>query len=90
MNMSNTPDFVLQIQEVERNLNAKWQTVQESWRDQVAESYKTGVMEPYAKNFNQYISGEGISGYGVAELLQQMNKHLQEMSSLTGYTEEVM
>lgn len=88
--MSNTPDFVLQIQEVEHSLSTKWQEVQTGWRDQVAERYKTGVMEPYSKNFNQYISGEGISGYGVAEMLQQIQKHLQEMASLTGYAEDVL
>lgn len=88
--MSNTPDFVHQIQEEERKLNAKWQETQQGWQDQVAERFKTNHIEPYSQRFNQYISGEGICGCGVAELMQQMQKHLQEMSSLTGYTEEVM
>lgn len=80
----NTPDFVFQIQEAERQLKAEWQVVQENWRDQVAERYRTGIMEPYSKNFQQYLTGEGLKGYGVADLMQQMEKHLQEMSSLTG------
>ena len=43
--MSNIPDFVLQIQEVERNLQARWQVVQEDWRDSAAESFKEDVMD---------------------------------------------
>lgn len=88
--MSNTPDFVLQIQEVEQGLNAKWQEAQQVWRDNVAERFRTTIMEPYTKNFNKYLTGEGINGCGVADLMQKMSMHLQEMSSLTGYTEEVM
>lgn len=88
--MSNIPDFVLQVQEVERKLNAQWQETQRDWKDQVAERFKTNILEPYTQNFHQYISGDGISGYGVAELLQKMQQHLQEMSSLTGYSETVM
>lgn len=87
--MSNIPDFVLQIQEVERNLKAEWQLVQQDWRDQVAERFNSGIMEPYSRNFQQYITGEGIKGYGVDELMQQMDKHLQEMASLTGISEDV-
>ena len=87
--MSNIPDFVFQIQEVERNLNTKWQETQENWRDQTAESFQNGVMEPYSKNFRQYLTGEGLNGYGITDLMQQMDRHLQEMSSLTGYTEDV-
>lgn len=82
--MSNIPDFVLQIQEVERNLKAQWQLVQEDWRDSAAESFKNDIMEPYTRNFQQYITGEGIKGYGVDKLVQQMDKHLQDMERLTG------
>ncbi len=87
--MSNIPDFVLQIQEVERNLKAEWQLVQEDWRDQVAERFNSGIMEPYSLNFQKYITGEGIKGYGVDQLMQQMDKHLQEMARLTGISEDV-
>lgn len=82
--MSNIPDFVLQIQEVERNLKAQWQVVQEEWRDSAAESFNNNIMEPYTRNFQQYITGEGIKGYGVDQLVQQMDKHLQDMERLTG------
>lgn len=87
--MSNIPDFVLQIQEIERNLKAEWKLVQEDWRDEVAERFDSNVMKPYCKNFEQYITGDGISGYGVNDLMNQMDKHLQDMTALTGISEDV-
>lgn len=81
--MSNIPDFALQVQEIEGNLKAEWQSVQEGWQDSVAEGFNMGVMEPYMRNFRQYLTGEGISGYGLVQLLQQMENHLQDMASLT-------
>ena len=82
--MSHRQDFVSQIKEVESSLKAQWHSTQKGWQDSIAERFHRGIMEPYSKNFQQYITGEGIQGYGVAELMQQMEKHLQEMSSLTG------
>lgn len=81
--MSSIPDFVHQVQEVEQKLQAEWQSVQAGWQDSVAERFNEGVMIPYMKNFRQYITGEGISGYGLEQLLQQMERHLQDMASLT-------
>lgn len=81
--MSNIPDFVSQVQDVERKLKAEWQSVQEGWQDSVAEKFNEGVMVPYSKNFQQYITGEDITGYGLEQLLQQMERHLQDMASLT-------
>lgn len=80
--MINTPDFVRQVQEVEQKLRTEWQSVREGWQDSVAEGFNEGAMEPYSKNFQQYITGEGISGYGLERLLQQMECHLQDMASL--------
>jgi len=80
--MSNTPDFVRQVQDVEQKLKTEWQSVQEGWQDRVAEGFNEGTMVPYFKNFQQYITGEGISGYGLTLLLQQMDRHLQDMASL--------
>lgn len=80
--MSNTPDFIHQVQEVEQKLKTEWQSVQDGWQDNVAERFNEGVMIPYLRNFQQYLSGEGTSGYGLEQLLQQMDRHLQEMSSL--------
>ena len=81
--MSNTPDFVHQVQDVEQKLRIEWQSVLEGWQDIVAEDFGSGVMEPYMRNFRQYLSGEGISGYGLDPLLLQMEMHLQDMTSLT-------
>lgn len=87
--MGNIPDFVLNIQETERNLKAQWQLVQEDWRDSAAESFRGGIFDPYCLNFQQYITGEGIKGLGVDQLMQQMDKHMQEMAKLTGISEDV-
>lgn len=80
--MSGITDFVLQVRDTERALAAEWQTVQQGWQDGVAEGFNNGVMIPYMRNFQQYLSGEGLSGYGLEQLLQQMDKHQQEMKSL--------
>lgn len=77
------PDFVHQVQDVEQRLKSEWQTVQQDWQDSVAEGFDNGVMVPYMKNFHQYVTGEGISGFGLERLLQQMDTHLQQMDSLT-------
>ena len=87
--MSNIPDFVLQIQETERNLKAQWQVVQDDWRDAAAKSFNDGIVEPYCQNFHRYITGEGITGCGVDRLMQQMDKHLKDMARLTGISENV-
>lgn len=81
--MSNTPDFMFQVQEVERDLKAEWLSAHKGWQDSVAEGFNSGVMEPYLRNFQQYLTGEGINGNGLHHLLQQMDKHLQEMATLT-------
>lgn len=80
--MINNQNFILQVQETERALAAEWQTVQQGWQDNVAEGFNNGVLIPYMRNFQQYLSGEGLSGYGLEQLLQQMDKHQQEMKSL--------
>lgn len=87
--MSNIPDFVLQIQEVERNLKATWEVVHEDWRDAAAQSFNDDVMSIYVSNFSRYITGDNLTGYGVDELMQQMDKHLQDMAELTGISEDV-
>lgn len=82
--MSNTPDFVNQVQEIEHDLDTEWQSIQKGWRDYVAERFNEKVMKPYLQNFRQYITGEGISGCGLEQLLQLMEQHLQEMTSIAG------
>lgn len=81
--MNNSPDFVLQVNEVEQKMKTEWQATQEGWQDSVAEGFNEGVMVPLLKNYQQYLSGEGITGLGLEQLLQQMERHLQEMASLT-------
>lgn len=82
--MSSIPNFVSQVQEIEKKQMSEWQSVQDCWKDIVAEGFRKGEMEPYMQNFQQYIMGEGINGYGLEQLLQQMEKHLTDMESLVG------
>ncbi len=81
--MSNIPDFVAQVQDVENKLSAEWQSVQEGWQDSVAAGFNESVMIPYFNNFQQYITGQGLNGLGIEQLLLQMDKHLQDMEPLT-------
>ena len=81
--MSNCPDFVHQVQNVECDLKNEWQSVHEGWQDCVAERFNNEVMEPYMQIFKQYLTGDGINGCGLEQLLYQMNQHLQDMDSLT-------
>lgn len=80
--MSNIPNYVNQVQSVEQKLTTMWGSVQEGWQDCVAEGFNEGVMEPYFKNFPHYLTGEGVKGYGLEQLLSLMDKHLQDMSLL--------
>lgn len=77
------PDYVYQVQDVEQRLKSEWQKVQQGWQDSVAEGFNEGVMIPYLQNFRQYLTGEGLCGYGLEGLLQQMETHIQQMDSLT-------
>lgn len=80
--MSNIPNFVSQVQNVEHRLQSDWTSIQEVWRDSVAESFSVGSMEPYMRNFPAYIAGDGFEGLGLDVLLRQMDKHLQDMDSI--------
>lgn len=80
--MSNIPDYVSGVQDVEQKLKTEWLSVQDGWRDSVAERFREEIMEPYMRNYQQYISGDGFNGFGLEQLLQQMEKHLQDMASI--------
>lgn len=88
--MSNIPDFVLHIEEVERNLNASWNMVRmDTEGDCVIDAFEKGVYEPYSGYFRRYITGESLYGLGVAELMTKMDEHLEQMSDLTGRSPDV-
>jgi hypothetical protein len=80
--MCNVPDFVAQVQDVEKKLITEWQSVHDNWKDRVAEGFNDGVIEPYLHSFQQYITGDGINGLGLEQLLIQMKEHLEDMDSL--------
>lgn len=77
------PDFVNQVRNVEQRLDSEWQTVRHVWQDDVAHRFEADSVQPYMGNFSHYINGEGFSGIGLQQLLQQMEQYRQEMSSLT-------
>ena len=87
--MSNIPDFVLQIQEVERNLKARWRVVKTGWNGAAADSFDSNVMSKFSLYIEQYITGNGITGLGVDKLLSQMDKHLVDMQQLSGMPADV-
>ena len=65
-------------------LKTEWHSVHAGWQDKIAEDFNVGIIEPYMRNFQQYVTGDGINGYGVEQLVQQMEKHMQDMASLAG------
>lgn len=87
--MKNIPDFVLQVQEVERNLKAHWRVLQDEWQCDAARRFNSNIIDPYTDNFKHYIKGDKIKGLGLDKLLQQMDKHLQDMEQLTGVPADV-
>jgi hypothetical protein len=80
--MTNIPNFVSQVQEVEQKLNTEWLSVQKGWQDNVADSFREEIMKPYLQKFQQYIVGEAFNGYGLEGLLRQMDNHLQDMDAI--------
>ncbi|MBQ9587152.1 MAG: hypothetical protein IJK36_06895 [Bacteroidales bacterium] len=80
--MPNNPDFVNKTREVQSLVEQQWLSVRQGWKDSVASGFNDGAMVPFLHFFDQYITGEGISGLGLEQLLSQMDNHLQEMNSL--------
>lgn len=78
----NHPDFVQQVNSVEQKIRSEWQTVQEGWKDNVAAKFDNDNMQPFMLTFKKYVTGDGISGYGLEQLMQQMDRHQQDMDSL--------
>ena len=77
------PDFANQVRNVEQRLNDEWQNVSQVWQDDVARRFNDSIVNPYLNFFPQYITGEGTSGMGLEQLLQQMTNYQQNMDSLT-------
>ncbi len=83
--MSNIPDFVLQIEEVERQLRTQMEVTADDWRDRKKDEYYQKYMDPYCERIETYINGgTNMKGMGINELVVFCDNKLQEMENLSG------
>lgn len=89
--MANIPDFVLQVQEVERQLLAQLDDARQDWGegDVVRQRFEEQVFEPYCQKIRDYLDGTNIKDEGLNALMVSMSQHLDDMSELTGLPSDV-
>lgn len=94
--MSNIPDFVMQVQEVQRQLEAQCEVTADDWRDDVKQRFYDNYINAYGEKLRLYIQGgcgtfslSGISGKGLNDLLIFLDEQMQKMGSLTGVSADV-
>ena len=51
------PDFVLQTQEIQRQLESQIEVTMQKWQDSVAERFSKQYLEEYSTSINKYIIG---------------------------------
>ena len=79
------PDYVLQIQETERNLQTQSIVTRENWQDSVAKRFYEQFVDKYEETMALYINGGmGMTGKGLDELLIFFDQKQKEMAQLTG------
>ena len=79
------PDYVLQVQEIQRNLETQSLVTREGWQDSVAKRFYEKYVDEYNKTTNLYINGGmGMMGMGLDELLRFFDQKQQEMERLSG------
>lgn len=83
--MSNIPDFAMQVQEVQRQIEAQSDVTAQDWKDAVQQRYYDNYMNAYRETMELYIhGGSGISGKGINDLLVFLDEQMQKMEQLTG------
>lgn len=88
--MSNIPDFAMQVQEVQRQIEAQSDVTAQDWKDAVQKRYYDNYMNAYKEKMELYIhGGSGISGKGINELLVFLDEQMQKMEKLTGVPADV-
>lgn len=88
--MSNIPDFAMQVQEVQRQIEAQSDVTAQDWKDAVQQRYYGNYMNAYKEKMELYIhGGSGISGKGINELLVFLDEQMQKMEELTGVPADV-
>lgn len=88
--MSNIPDFVMQVQEIQRQIGAQVECTADDWKDDV----KKRFYEQYIDSYNRYIElyihgGADIEGKGLNDLLVFFDEQMQKMEGLTGVPADV-
>ena len=79
------PDYVLQVQEIQRNLESQSLVTMESWQDSVAKRFYANYMEKYSDVIYLYINGGmEMRGKGLNDLLEFFDQKQNEMAKLTG------
>lgn len=79
------PDYVLQVQEIQRNLETQSIVTREGWQDSVAKRFYEKYVDEYDKKASLYINGGmGMMGMGLDELLRFFDQKQQEMERLSG------
>ena len=83
--MSNIPDFAMQVQEVQRQIEAQSDVTAQDWKDAVQQRYYDNYMNAYKEKMELYRhGGSGISGKGINDLLVFLDEQMQKMEQLTG------
>ena len=83
--MSNIPDFAMQVQEVQRQIEAQSDVTAQDWKDAVQQRYYDNYMNAYKEKMELYIhGGSEIYGKGINDLLVFLDEQMQKMEQLTG------
>lgn len=83
--MSNIPDFVLQVKEIQRQLKTQMDITADDWRDKKREEYYQKYMDSYCERIDTYINGgNNMKGMGVNDLVVLCDTKLQDMEQLSG------
>lgn len=80
------PDYVRQIQEIERQFGSQAAVTAEKWSDDVAKRFYYKFVDRYSKDMHSYLTGEGITGKGLDDLLRFVEQKANEMTALSGIT----
>ena len=88
--MKNIPDFSIQVLEIERHIKARADVAAEDWKDSVQERYYDRYIRQYEEKMELYIhGGMNMSGMGIDKLMLFVSDKLEQMSQLTGMSEDV-
>lgn len=77
------PDYVLQMQEIQRQFESTANVLEEDWQDNVQKRFYEEYVEPFKKDTDTYMyGGSNLYGKGLDELLKLMEKQMDAMSDI--------